>query len=514
MATFNTLSFIVLAAVTALISATPPTFLPSRAWLPGNLAANLPSAVPEFWAGQRLTWSLLARVDGVTYSLFGVPVPEYGVQPGSAIRGDFTPTRTTFVVTAGNGRFVLDFLSPVSPKDYVRRSLPFSYLTISASGFGGYSPSIQVYSDIDNSWTGQFGYDVSTTWNYATSWTTSVCTMTANGAAPYSEDHDMAQWGTVVYSTRENTSELSAASGNMDDVQYLSTAAWPHNYTIHDIGSAYPNATGHSDGLAEPMPIEESGNLLILAYMYVRASGNTAWAVTHDILFGRYADYLVQNGLYPTDQLSTDDGAGSAPRQTNLAIKAAVALNAYGVMSGQQSYSNTGKAFADVLYGSRAGTDAARNHFTLEEGDDATWTTAFNLFPDVLLDLHTFPPAALDVTAAFYPGVRREAGVPLDSALDWGKTDWMLWAAATSAASAGARAGARAGGGASARDMFVDDVHALLTNGKTAAPFGDKFVVGAQAGRDVGTADGYRARPVVGGHFALLALDGAGLIQV
>ncbi|TKA76372.1 hypothetical protein B0A49_04224 [Cryomyces minteri] len=110
--------------------------------------------------------------------------------------------------------------------------------------------------------------------------------------------------------------------------------------------------------------------------------------------------------------------------------------------------------------------------------------------------------ALISATPSFTPIL--PPSYPLDSALDWGKTDWMLWAAATSVASAG--------GGVSARDMFVDDVHALLTNGKTAAPFGDKFVVGAQAGRDVGTADGYRARPVVGGHSALLALDGAGLI--
>ena len=27
-------------------------------------------------------------------------------------------------------------------------------------------------------------------------------------------------------------------------MQYLASGAWPHNYTVHDIGDNYPNATG------------------------------------------------------------------------------------------------------------------------------------------------------------------------------------------------------------------------------------------------------------------------------
>ena len=66
-------------------------------------------------------------------------------------------------------------------------------------------------------------------------------------------------------------------------------------------------------------------------------------------LFQGYADYLVSNGLYPTQQLSTDDGLGDITNQTELAIKAAVGLNAYGVMTGQSNYSDVGKRFASTL---------------------------------------------------------------------------------------------------------------------------------------------------------------------
>ena len=61
------------------------------------------------------------------------------------------------------------------------------------------------------------------------------------------------------------------------------------------------------------------------------------------------------------------------------------------------------------------------------------------------------------------------------------------------------------------REMFVDDLHAFVVNGKNTAPFGDKFVV---SGEKAGEIDGYRARPVVGGHFALLAMRGANQIRV
>lgn len=289
-------------------------------------------------------------------------------------------------------------------------------------------------------------------------------------------------------------------------LQYLETGAWPHNYTIHDIGSSYPNATGHNNGTDEEMPVEECGNLLILAYMYQLASGNTAWANQYVTLFRSYANYLVVNGLYPTDQLSTDDGAGSVANQTGLAIKSAIALNAYGVMSGETNYSTIGKQFATTLYSDSVGTDSKRTHFTLIQGEGSSWDLASNLYADILLRLNTFPSAAYAMQSSYYSSVRCPAGVALDSALDWGKTDWMIWAAAT--------AMAPGVGDTNARDMFVNDIHAFMTNGLNAVPLSDKFFVESNASDVQGVFDGYMARPVVGGHFRLLALDGPNRFSV
>jgi hypothetical protein len=620
----------------------------------------------------------MARVDGTTYSLFGVPTPASGVIAASLQSADYTTTHTTFVVNSGSATFILDFLSAVSPQNYIRQSLPFSYLTISAAGLHGATPSIQIYSDIDNSWTGQFGDDVATRWTYALSEErVHVLTLTPGGTAIYSEVNDMAQWGTAVYCTQENGFTVTpqvgdidvvraafAANGSLDDrdwnwrpgsviahshnlgtvgspanatfvvglvtdpainymgsarseywhasttdinagcvhmfldfedadaeartldatiaskaisvggsnysdivtlsarqvfgamsitiphdtldtndvmvfvkeissngnvntmdvilpmspilyvmapdhirlllepvMQYLAAGSWPHNFTVHDIGTHYPNATGHNNGTAEQMPVEECGNVILLAYMYQCATGDSDWINQYSSLFKLYADYLVLNGLYPTAQLSSDDGAGSIANQTGLVVKAAVALNAYGRMSGQSNYSDTGRSFADALYEKDVGTDPDRTHFTLTQYDDSSWGMEYNLFMDVLLDLNTFLTEAYTMEANYYPNVRSELGVALDGRVDWGKTDWMHFAAATAMAPGVQNEGTR--------DMFIDDVHAFLTNGQSYVPFSDNFFVETNGSDIAGTFNVYRARPVVGGHFALMALDGS-----
>lgn len=283
-------------------------------------------------------------------------------------------------------------------------------------------------------------------------------------------------------------------------LHYLDSGAWPHDYTVHDMGKNYPNATGHNDGVAEEMPVEECGNLLALMYMYERASGDTSYKEQFSGILRTYADYLVENGLYTSRQFSTDDGAGESANQTGLAVKAAIGLNAYGVMTKQSQYSDAGKRFADILYNQTVGTDAKRTHFTMFLNEDNSWALHFNLYLDVLLELDTFPTQAYRMQTDFYPSVRLEAGVPLDSRDVWSKTDWMVFAAATAMAPGVNNEGVR--------DMFINDIHAYMSNGKNDVPFSDRFYTEARDGRESAGWSLYKARPVAGGHFALLAMDG------
>lgn len=43
---------------------------------------------------------------------------------------------------------------------------------------------------------------------------------------------------------------------------------YPNDYSMHDLGSHYPNATGHVEGDDEYMPVEESANMILMSYAY------------------------------------------------------------------------------------------------------------------------------------------------------------------------------------------------------------------------------------------------------
>lgn len=264
------------------------------------------------------------------------------------------------------------------------------------------------------------------------------------------------------------------------------------------MGAHYPNSTGHDDGLDEAMPIEQCGNLQVLALAYQKATGDTSWTAEYADLFKKYADYLVDNGLYPANQLSTNDGIGAFTNMTNLGVKAAVGLAAYGELTSQSNYTDLGRSFADQIYGTNTGGDGLgteisdstnASFFTLTY-QDPTYFMVFNTYPDQLFNLSVFPDESYTALSDFYPTVRQPAGVALEGAIKWAKTDWQIWVAAVSEADT--------------QSMFVNDLYAYVSNGENTAPFADRYW---SDGDEVGlAAQSFRARPTLGGHFAIAAL--------
>ena len=152
---------------------------------------------------------MLARVDGRVYKLFGLPSTVPGSEEAIVSSAQYTSTHSIFSLRAGNASFALDFFSPVSPKNYLRQSLPFSYLTVSMSGVAG--SGVQIYSDIDGSWTGQTGSTMS---NFSSANGVSAFQLSVKDAVTYAEVENMAQWGDVVFSSRRsNSSMVSQQSG-------------------------------------------------------------------------------------------------------------------------------------------------------------------------------------------------------------------------------------------------------------------------------------------------------------
>jgi hypothetical protein len=96
---------------------------------------------------------VFARVNNATYALLcgTTPSPIPGVSTNATVvSASYTSTHSIFVLQAGGARFTLDFFSPVSATNFVRQSLPFSYLSVTTDTTT--MSAVQIYSDIDGSW--------------------------------------------------------------------------------------------------------------------------------------------------------------------------------------------------------------------------------------------------------------------------------------------------------------------------------------------------------------------------
>lgn len=81
------------------------------------------------------------------------------------------------------------------------------------------------------------------------------------------------------------------------------------------------------------MPVEECGNMLLMVGAIVKLEGGAEYAREYWPLLTRWAEYLRDKGLDPENQLSTDDFAGHLAHNTNLSLKAILALGSYAMMS-------------------------------------------------------------------------------------------------------------------------------------------------------------------------------------
>ncbi|CAK7210544.1 hypothetical protein SCUCBS95973_000818 [Sporothrix curviconia] len=278
---------------------------------------------------------------------------------------------------------------------------------------------------------------------------------------------------------------------------------YPNSYCAHDIGAQFPNATGHVDGNDEYMPVEESGNFLLLSYAYVQfvddAPKGSAWLAEHYRLLRQFAEYLVAFSLVPAAQLSTDDFAGTLANQTNLAIKGILGVASMGEMARLAGHADDAAYYAKTArnyyrqWAAFAVDPTGHSHTLLAYQWRSSWGLLYNVYMDRLLDLSIVGEDIYAMQSAWYAQVSQVFGVPLDSRHHYTKSDWMMWAAATSTPST--------------RRLLVTSLAYWLNYTTTEHPFADLFeVVGTGYYPQVPQDIRFQARPVVGGHFAILAL--------
>lgn len=169
------------------------------AWLPGNVANDAPTAEPKFWQGQTLYWPIFSRVAGITYYLFSEVSGVDNAEAATQTAIEFTSTHTIITYTAGDATVTVDFFSPVSPSNYVRQSLPYSYLTVRVTSTA--SVDVQIFSGVDDSWTG-FSGALDASVQTASDGASVYFNISDPAQTLYSENDQMAAWGSLVFGSK------------------------------------------------------------------------------------------------------------------------------------------------------------------------------------------------------------------------------------------------------------------------------------------------------------------------
>ncbi|KAI7965853.1 hypothetical protein MJO29_001601 [Puccinia striiformis f. sp. tritici] len=284
--------------------------------------------------------------------------------------------------------------------------------------------------------------------------------------------------------------------------KYSQSGLYPNRWTVHDLGR-YPNATGHNDGKDEPMPVEEAGNILMMSLAYYQLSKDEDWLAKHYVILKQWAGFLIDDGLIPAEQLSTDDFAGTLANQTNLALKAIVGIGAMAEIATKSGYQEEGSNFrtiAEKFVDKWIGfsLNSSGNHTKLAYQLKDSWGTLYNLFGDRLLNLKLIPERIYRIQDDFYPHVANQYGVPLDSRHTWAKTDWQMFAAGAALT-------------IQTRDLFLNKLVNYLKANKVNAGFPDLYETETAEFPGRSNTSTWRVefinRPVSGGHFSILALD-------
>lgn len=219
-------------------------------------------------------------------------------------------------------------------------------------------------------------------------------------------------------------------------LRYAETSRWKFPFAPHDLG-VYPLANGQlygggEESTANQMPVEESGNVLILVAAMERAEHSTDFARRHWPLLTKWADYLMAKGLDPENQLSTDDFAGHLAHNANLSIKAIEALGAYAQLAGELQHPDVAERYhsaAARMAQQWIKMDQDGDHFRLAFDKPGTWSQKYNLVWDSILGLNLFPASVSKEEIAFYKEHLNPYGLPLDNRATYTKLDWQLWTA-------------------------------------------------------------------------------------
>ncbi len=270
---------------------------------------------------------------------------------------------------------------------------------------------------------------------------------------------------------------------------------WKFDFAPHDAGQ-FPLVNCQRYGMREgelklefQMPVEECGNMLVMAAAVALADKETGFAEENMDLLEAWVKYLIANGYDPENQLCTDDFAGHLAHNCNLSLKAIMGITGLALiyrMLGRNEDADKlmeeAKKMADSFIARASNGDGS---FRLAYDRPGTWSMKYNAVWDKLWGTGIFDPMVMQSEFASYRKHINPYGMPLDNRSDYTKSDWLIWTGTL----------------AREKDDFIDYVTPLWKNyhhTESRVPATDWYFTTTSIQR------GFQHRTVVGGHFMKL----------
>lgn len=269
--------------------------------------------------------------------------------------------------------------------------------------------------------------------------------------------------------------------------EYSASGRWNKPFAAHDLGT-YPIANGQVYG--GDMPIEESGNMVILAAAIAKAEGNANYAKKYWNLLTIWTNYLVEYGQDPENQLCTDDFAGHWAHNANLSVKAIMGIAAYSELAKMLGMNNIAVQYSEIAKKMAAKWKEMaieEDHYRLAFDRQDTWSQKYNMVWDKMWGLNLFPEV-IEKEINYYLTKQNEYGLPLDSRKEYTKSDWVMWTAAMSP-------------DIKTFQKFSDPIYKYINETTSRVPISDWHHT------DSGEWVGFRARSVIGGYWMQVLMD-------
>jgi len=280
-------------------------------------------------------------------------------------------------------------------------------------------------------------------------------------------------------------------------MNYAASERWKFPFAPHDLGT-YPHANGQvygdgERGVNNQMPVEESGNLLLLFGAVAQMEGNANFAGLYWKQLEQWAEYLRKKGFDPENQLCTDDFAGHLAHNVNLSAKAICGLGAFaklcemrGDPAKANEYFKLAREFAQRWV--KEADDGEK--FRLAFDRPGTWSQKYNLMWDRILGLNLFPAEVARKEMDYYKKIQNKYGLPLDNRETYTKLDWITWTATLTQNRADFEA-------------LIDPIFTFMNETPDRSPLTDWYQT--KTAKKVG----FTGRPVIGGVFAQMLYDKA-----